>query len=140
MSKPILTNVNLNSQTCIYIMVFIDRWLLYRNTVSNNHFKKCLLCAGFLKKSACQIWHENYLGLNRPFTKFLEATNNLTKLVEVGKHLTKLIKFANNFTKFLGFAINFTKFVEFANNFTKFVGLTNNLKSEQKWAKTLQRL
>ena len=99
-----------------YNMVIIDWWLLYRNTGSNDHLIKWSLCAGFLKKSACQIWHENYLWWNEPFTKSVEAANNLTKLVEVGKHFTKFIKFANNITKFIEFAINFTKFV-LANNF-----------------------
>ena len=120
-------------------MVVIYRWLLYRNTVSNNHLIKWLLCTGFLKKSACQIWHENYLGSNQPFMKFIEAANNFTKLLEVGKHYTKFVKFANNFMKIVEFAVNFTKFVnlpttlqssrdsqttfmmfvEAANNFTK---------------------
>ena len=96
------------------------------NTVSNDPLIKWLLCASFLKKSACQIWCENYLGWNQPFTKFIEAANNLPKLVEVEKHFTKLVKFANNFTKFAEFANNFMKFIEFANNSTKFVGLATN--------------
>ena len=78
----------------------------------------------FSKKS--QIWCKNYFEQNQPFTKFVEATNNLTKLVEVGKHFTKFIKFANNFTKFIEFVNNFMKFIEFANNFTKFMRLTTN--------------
>ena len=67
-------------------------WSLYRNTVSNKPLIKWLLCTGFLRKSASQIWHENYLGQNQPFTKFIEAANNLMKLVEVGKHFMKLVK------------------------------------------------
>ena len=70
----------------------------------------------FSKNSAWQIWRENHLGRNQPFTKFVEAANNSMKLVEVGKHFMKFVKFSNNFTKF----------IEFANNFKKFVGLTNN--------------
>ena len=107
-------------------MVVIHRWSLYRNTESYNHLIKWSLCTGFLKRSACQIWRENYLGQNQPFTKFIEAANNLTKLVEVGKYFTKLLKFATNFANFIEFAKNFINFIEFANNFTKFVGLTNN--------------
>ena len=105
-------------------MVVIDRWSLYRNSVNNDNLIKWSLCTVFLKKSACQIWHEHYLGQNQPFTKFVEATNNLAKLVEVGKHLAKLVKFSNNFMKFIEFAKNFIKLVEFARNFPKFVGLT----------------
>ena len=100
-------------------------WSLYRNTVSSNHLIKWSLCTEFLKKSACQIWHENYLEWNQP-SKVVEAANNLMKLVEVGKHFTKLVKFANNFMKFVKFANIFTKFVEYANNFTKFVRLADN--------------
>ena len=108
-------------------MGIIDRWLLYRNTVRNEHLIKWSLCTCFLKKSACQIWRENYFERNQPFTKFAEATNNLTKLVEVGKHhLMKFVEFSNNFMKFVEFANIFTKFAEFAKNFTKFVALTNN--------------
>ena len=103
-------------------MVIIDRWSLYRNTVDTNHLIKWSLCTGFLKKSVCQILRENYLGWNQPFTKFVEAANNLTKFVEVGKHFTKFVKFANNCTKFIELVNNFTKFVEFANIFTKFLG------------------
>ena len=33
----------------------LDRWSLYRDTVSNDHLIKWSLCTGFLKKSACQI-------------------------------------------------------------------------------------
>ena len=108
-------------------MVVIDRWLLYRNTVNNDHLIKWSLGTGFLKKSAWQIWHENYLGQNQSFAKFLEAAIIFTKLVEVGKHFTKFIKFTNNFIKFVQFANNFMNFGEFTNNFMKFVGLTNNL-------------
>ena len=109
-----------------HFWVVIDRWSLYRNTVTNNHLIKWSLCTAFRKKSACQIWCENYLGRNQPFTKFVEAANNFMRLVEVGKHLTKFVKFANNFTKFKEFANIFRKFVEFANNFTKFMGLVNS--------------
>ena len=42
---------------------------------------KTSLCTGFLKKLAYQIGYENCLGPNQPFTKFVEAANNLTKLV-----------------------------------------------------------
>ena len=108
-------------------MVLIDRWSLYRNTVNNDHLIKWSLCTGFLKKSTGQIWRENYLGRNKPFTKFVEAANNLTKLVEVGKHFTKFVKFANNLTNFVEFTNSFTKFVEFDNNFTKFVGLADKI-------------
>ena len=87
-------------------------WSLYRNTVSNEPLIKWSLCTGFLKKSACQIWRENYLGRNQPFTKFVEPANNLTKLVEVGNRFTKLVKSANNFTKFVEFTNNFTKFAK----------------------------
>ena len=77
-------------------------------------------------KSACQIWHENYLGWNQHFTKFVEAASNFKKLLEVGKLFKKFLKFASNFLKLAEFVNNFRKFAEFANNFTKFVGLTNN--------------
>ena len=107
-------------------MVIIDSWLLYRDTVYNGHFIKWSLCIGFLKKSACQVWRENYLGRNQPFTKFIEAAINFTKLVEVRKHFTKFVKFAKNSTNFAEFANNFTKFVELAINFMKFVCLGNN--------------
>ena len=73
-------------------MVVIDRWSLYRNTVDNNHLIKWLLCTGFLKKWACQISHESYIGQNQPLTKFVEAGNNLAKLVEVEKHFIKFAK------------------------------------------------
>ena len=63
-------------------MAVIDRWSIYRNTVSNQHL---------------------ILGQHQPFTKFVEAAKNLTKLVEVGKYLMNLVKFANNFTKFIEF-------------------------------------
>ena len=63
-------------------MVVIDRWSLYRNTVSNNPSIKWSIGTASLKKWASQIWCENYLGQNQPFTKFVEDTNNLTKLVE----------------------------------------------------------
>ena len=106
-------------------MVIIDRWSLYRDTVSNNHLIKWLLCTVFVKKSACQIWRENYLGQNQSFTKFVEAASNFTKLVEIGKHFKKFVKFTNNFTKFVELVNNFTKFIEFANNFTKFLGLAS---------------
>ena len=109
-------------------MVIIDRWSLYRNTANKDHLIKLSLFTGFLKKPACQIWCENYLGWNQPFTKFVEAANNLKKL-EVGKPFAKFVKFENNFTKFIEFANNYTKFAEFANNFTKFMGLqTTSLK------------
>ena len=98
-------------------MVVIDRWSFYKNTVSNDHLTKWALCTDFLKKSASQIWRENYLGWNQHFTnKFVEAANNFKKLLENGKHFMKFEKIARNFTKF----------VEFANNFTKFVGLAKN--------------
>ena len=120
-------------------MVIIDRWSLYRNTVSNNPLIKWSLCTGFLKKSICQIWCENYLGQNQPFTKFVEAANKLMKLVEVGKYFMKLVKFANNLTEFVEFANNFMKFIEFTNNFMKFVRLTKKLLwSLQKLRTTLQ--
>ena len=64
------------------------RWSLYRNTVSNDPLIRRSLCTRFLKKSACQIWRENYRGQNQLFKKFVEAANNLAKLVEVGKHFT----------------------------------------------------
>ena len=96
-------------------MVVTDRWSLYRNTVNNDHLINWSLCIGFLKMSAWQIWRENHLGRNQPFTKFVEAANNLMK-IEVGKHFMKFVKFSNNFSKF----------IEFANNFKKFVGLANN--------------
>ena len=64
-------------------MIFIDRWLLNRDTVSNDLLIKWSLCTGFLKKSACQIWHENYLTQNQPFTKFVEAASNFTMLVKL---------------------------------------------------------
>ena len=103
-------------------MVVIDRCLLYKNTVSNNPLIKWSLCTGFLKKLACQIWRENYLGgQNQPFTKFVEAANNLTKLIEVGKKFTKLLKFANNFTKLVGLASNFCKVCKTCKNFMTFV-------------------
>ena len=121
------------SRTCIqqplwdhYNMIVIDRWSLYRNTVNNDHLIKWSLSTGFLKKSTCQIWSENYLRRNQPFTKFVEVANNLTKLAEVGKHFTKFVKLVNIFKKLVEFANNFTKFVEFANNFTSFVELANN--------------
>ena len=95
-------------------MVLIDRRSLHRNTINIDHLIKLSLCASFLQKSPCLIYYENCLGRNQPFTKFVEAANNLTKLVEVGKQLTKFVKFANNFTKFEEFANNFTKFVELA--------------------------
>ena len=104
-------------------MVIIDKWSLYRNTVSNDPLIKSSLCMGFLKTSACQVWQENYLRPNQPFTKFVEAVNNLTKLVQIGKHFTKLVKLKNNFTELVEFANNFLKLIEFTNNFTKFVGL-----------------
>ena len=98
-------------------MAIIDRWLLYRNTVNNDHLIKWSLCTGFLKNSACQILHENYLGRNPLFTRFVEAANNLTTLVEVEKHFTEFVKFPNNCTKFVEFANIATKFVRLANNF-----------------------
>ena len=107
-------------------MAVIDMWSLYRNTVSNDPLIKWPLCSGFLKKSACQIWRENYLGWNQPFTKFVEAENNLTKLVVVENHFPKFVKLVNNFTKFIELANNFMKFAELANNFMKFVGLVKN--------------
>ena len=76
-------------------MVIKERWSLYRKTVYNDHLIKWSLCTGFLKKSACQFWHENYLGQSQTFSKFVEPSNKLTKLAEVGKHFTK---FVNNFT------------------------------------------
>ena len=120
-------------------MVVIDRWSLYRNSVNNDNLIKWSLCTVFLKKSACQIWHEHYLGQNQPFTKFVEATNNLAKLVEVGRHLAKLVKFSNNFMKFIEFAKNFIKLVEFARNFPKFVGLTNNFHEVHRSCKQLNK-
>ena len=90
----------------------INRWLLYRNTVNNDRLIKWSLCTGSLKKSACQIWRENDLGWNQPFTKFAVAANNLTKLIEKGKHFTKFVKLTNSFTKLVEFPNNFTKFVD----------------------------
>ena len=107
-------------------MVVIDKWLLYRNTVNKDHWIKWSLYTGFLKRSACQTWRENYHGQNQLFTKFVEAANNLAKLEEAEKHFTKLVKFANNFTKYIEFANNFMKLVEFVNNFKKFLGLAKN--------------
>ena len=104
------------TKTCLYRQVVVIQKHC-KNTVSNDHLIKWSLCTDILKKSACQIWCENYLGWNQPFTKFVEAANNLTKLVEVGKHLTKFVEFVNIFTKFAEFANNFAKFVGFANNF-----------------------
>ena len=118
-------------------MVIIDKWSLYKNTGSDDPLIKWSLYTGFVKKSACQIWRENYLARNQPFTKLVEAANNLVKLVEVEKHFMKLVKFANNFTKFVEFANNFMKFVEFDNDFTKFVRPAKNLGS-QKLRTTLQ--
>ena len=83
---------------------------------------------------------KNYLGRNQPFTKFVEAANNLTKLIDVGKHFTRSIKITNNFRKFVEFAKTYevrrirqqlyenlpTTLREFANNFTKFVGLAKD--------------
>ena len=66
-------------------MVVVGRRLLFRNTVSSGLLIKWSLCTGFLKKSACQIWHENYLGENQPSTKFVEAANN--KVSSSGKTL-----------------------------------------------------
>ena len=106
-------------------MVIIDRWSSYRDTVSNDHLIKWSLYTGFLKKSACQIWRENYLERNQPFTKFVQVASNFTKLIEVRKHFKKFVKFANNLTKFVEFVNNFTKFVKFANNLTKFLGLAS---------------
>ena len=117
-------------------MVVTDSWSLFRNTVSKDPWIKWSL---FLKKSACQIWRENYLWQNQPFAKIVEAANNLTKLVEVGKHFTRLLKFANNFTKFVEFANNFMKFVEFASNFTKFVGLAKNFWKVRKTCKKFMK-
>ena len=111
-------------------MVVIDRWSLYRNTVNIDYLIRWSLFIGFLKKSACQIGRENYLGWNQTFIKFVEAANNLTKLVQVGKLLTKFLKFDNNFTKF----------VEFANEFTKFVGLSNNFFEVRKSYKQLYKV
>ena len=76
---------------------------------------------------------KNYLGRNQPFTKFVEAANNLTKLIDVGKHFTRSIKTTNNFRKFVEFAKTYevrrirqqlyenlpTTLREFANNFTR---------------------
>ena len=109
-------------------MVVIDRWLLYRKTVSNDHLIKWLLCTGFLKNSVT---------LGKSFYKVHKAANNLTKLAEVGKHFTKLVKFANNFIKFVESANNFrklaevrkkfAKFVKLAKKVTKFMGFVSNL-------------
>ena len=106
-------------------MAVIDRWSLYRNTVTNNLLIKWSLCTAFRKKSACQIWCENYLGRNQPFIEFVEPANNFMKLVEVGKHFTKFVKFVNNVTQFVEFVSNFTKFVELASNFMKYLGLAS---------------
>ena len=72
-------------------------------------FRSCQTPATFfLKKSACQIWHETCC----------------KQLVE--KHFMESLKFVNNFKKFIEFGSNFIKFVELASNFTKFVRLARN--------------
>ena len=119
-----------------YRQVVIDRQSLYRNTLTNYHLSKhwkWLLCKGFLKNSACQIWRGNYLGQNQPFTKFVETTNDFTNLVKMRKHFKTFVKFVDNFTKFLKFANIFMTYIEFVNNFAKsrdsatFVEAANNL-------------
>ena len=119
---PSLTEI-LQSNLYIWPLLGPLKYSCYRQVVVvQKHSKqqplnKVVIMYRYSEKSACQIWREYYLGLNQPFTKFVEAANNLTKLAEVGKHITKFVELANILTNFVEFANNFVKFVEFPNNF-----------------------
>ena len=72
-------------------MVVIGRWLLYKNTADNDYLTKWLLCTGFLKKSACQIWCEDYLGQNKP-SKVHSSCKQLNKVSRTEKALHEVCK------------------------------------------------
>ena len=88
-------------------MFILDSWSLYGNTENNDHLIKWSLCKRFLKKSACQIWREKYLGRNQPFTKFVEAANNFTKLKGLANNFWEVRKTRKNFMKFVDWKVGF---------------------------------
>ena len=139
-------------------MVVVGRRLLFRNTVSSGLLIKWSLCTGFLKKSACQIWHENYLGENQPSTKFVEAANNKVsssgktlhegskiceqlyevwricqQLYEIHRIYQQLYKVCGTHKKF------FYEFHRSCNNFTKFMGIANIFCKVQKTCKNFMK-
>ena len=75
-----------------YNMVVIDRWSLYRNTVSNNHLIKWSLCAGFSKTVNLSNLTWKLPWVKPTFYKVHRSCKQLNEVNRSGKALHKVDK------------------------------------------------